>query len=188
MVEPRLTRESIIQQSIIQQKKQMKKILFVAAMIMLAPMNMLAQKFGYFNSADVVQLMPEYTTAQNEIQALATQYQDDLKRMQDELQKKSEEFEKEQANLLDNVRQRRQAELQDLYQRLNQSAQDNQEAFEKARAEKLQAISEKVTAAVKKIGDEGGYVYIMDVTSGIPYISTKLCTDVTPELKKALGI
>ncbi|MCR4995300.1 MAG: OmpH family outer membrane protein [Bacteroidales bacterium] len=164
----------------------MKKILIIA--LLLAPMSMMAQKFGHFNSAEVVQLLPEYTAAQNEMQTLATQYQDDLKRMQDELQKKSEEFEKEQANLLDNVRQRRQAELQDLYQRMQQSAQDNQEAFEKARAEKLQAISDKVTTAVKKIGDEGGYVYIMDVTAGIPYISTKLSTDITPELKKALGI
>ncbi len=165
----------------------MKKILF-AAIMLLAPMAMSAQKFGHFNSADIVQLMPEYATAQNELQQLATQYQDDLKRMQDELQKKSEEFEKEQANLLDNVRQRRQAELQDLYQRMQQSAQDNQEAFEKARVEKLQAISDKVTVAVKKIGDEGGYVYIMDVTSGIPYISSKLSTDITPDLKKALGL
>ena len=165
----------------------MKKILF-AALLLLAPLALSAQKFGHFNSADIVQLMPEYATAQNELQQLATQYQDDLKRMQDELQKKSEEFEKEQANLLDNVRQRRQAELQDLYQRMQQSAQDNQEAFEKARVEKLQAISDKVTVAVKKIGDEGGYVYIMDVTSGIPYISSKLSTDITPDLKKALGL
>jgi len=52
----------------------------------------------------------------------------------------------------------------------------------------MQAISEKITNAVKQIGEAGGYVYIMDVTSGIPYISTKLSTDDTPELKKALGI
>ena len=165
----------------------MKKILF-AALMLLAPLTMSAQKFGHFNSSEIVQLMPEWTAAQNEIQTLAKQYEDDLKRMQDELQKKSEEFEKEQANLLENVRQRRQAELQDLYQRYQQSYQDNQQALQKAQAEKMQAISDKVTEAVKKIGEEGGYVYIMDVTSGIPYISSKLSTDITPELKKALGI
>ena len=165
----------------------MKKILF-AALMLLAPLTMSAQKFGHFNSSEIVQLMPEWTAAQNEIQTLAKQYEDDLKRMQDELQKKSEEFEKEQANLLENVRQRRQAELQDLYQRYQQSYQDNQQALQKAQAENMQAISDKVTEAVKKIGEEGGYVYIMDVTSGIPYISSKLSTDITPELKKALGI
>ena len=165
----------------------MKKILF-AAFLMLAPLSLMAQKFGHFNSAEIVSIMPEYIAAQNELQTLAKQYEDDLKLQQDELQKKSEAFQKEQANLLDNVRQRREAELQDLYQRILQSKQDNELAFQKAQAEKLQAISDKVTAAVKKIGDEGGYVYIMDTTMGIPYISTKLSIDVTADLKKALGL
>lgn len=165
----------------------MKKML-IAALMVLAPMSIFAQKFGHFNSAELVPMMPEYATAQTELQSLQKQYEDDLKRMQDELQKKSEEFEKEQANLLDNVRQRRQAELQDLYQRFQQSVQDNQQAFQKAQAEKMQAISEKIVAAVKQLGDNGGYVYIMDTSAGIPYISTKLSVDVTPDLKKALGI
>lgn len=164
----------------------MKKALIIA--LLLAPMSMMAQKFGHFNSNELVQLMPEWTTAQNELQTLAKQYDDDLKRMQDEFQKKADEFQKEQANLLENVRARREQELNDLYQRVIQSRDDNEQAFQKAKAEKMLAISEKITAAVKKIGDEGGYVYIMDITAGIPYISEKLSTDITPELKKALGI
>ena len=164
----------------------MKKALIIA--LLLAPMSMMAQKFGHFNSSELVQLLPEWTTAQTELQTLAKQYDDDLKRMQDELQKKADEFQKEQANLLENVRARREQELNDLYQRVIQSRDDNEQAFKKAQAEKMQAISEKITAAVKKIGDEGGYVYIMDITAGIPYISEKLSTDITPELKKALGI
>ena len=164
----------------------MKKILFVA--LLCAPLTLMAQKFGHFNSQEILTAMPEYTTAQNELQTLATQYENDMKSMQEEFTKKSEAFEKEQANLLDNIRQRRQAELQELYTRIQQSAQDNQTAFQKAQAEKLQALSDKVLAAVKKIGDEGGYVYIMDITMGVPYISTKLSTDITPELKKELGL
>ena len=99
------------------------------------------------------------------------------------------EFQKEQANLLDNVRQRREQELNDLYQRYQQSVADNQQAFQKAQMEKLQGIQEKVMAAVKKVGEEGGYVYLMDTSSGaVPYINEKLSTDVAPEIKKALGI
>lgn len=166
----------------------MKKILF-AAFIMLASINTNAQqKFGHFSTTDVVPAMPEYAAAQKELQTLAEQYEADLKRMQDEFQKKYEEYQKEQANLLENVRQRREAELQDLSQRIQQSVQDNQQAFQKAQSEKMQVLSEKVTAAVKKIGDEGGYVYIMDTSAGIPYISTTLSKDLTNEIKKALGI
>lgn len=164
----------------------MKKVVLLA--FLLAPLSLFAQKFGHFNSADVLPNMKEYVTAQSEIQALQKQYEDDLKRMQDELQKKGEEYEKEKANLLDNVRQRREAELEDLYKRIQQSYQDNQQALQQTSAEKMQAISEKMLAAIKKIGEAGGYVYIMDVSAGIPYISSKLSTDVTAEVKKELGV
>ena len=117
------------------------------------------------------------------------QYQDDLKLMQDELQKKSEEYQKEQANLLPNVRERREQELNDLYTRLQQSYQDNQVALQKAQAEKMNEISEKVLGVVKKLGEAGGYVYIVDTSAGvIPYVSTTLSTDITNEVKKELGI
>ncbi len=164
----------------------MKKVILLA--LLLAPLSLFAQKFGHFNSAEVLPNMKEYLAAETEIQALTKQYEDDLKRMQDELQKKSAEYDQQKANLLDNVRQRRETELQDLYNRIQQSYQDNQLSLQKVQQEKMKAISELVTAAIKKIGEAGGYVYIMDVSAGIPYISTTLSTDVTAELKKALGI
>lgn len=166
----------------------MKKFL-IGALMMLAPLAMSAQqKFGHFNSMEIVPLMPEYVTAQSELQTLAKQYEDDIKRLQDEYSRKLEEYQKEQANLLENMRQRREQELLELQQRIQQNLQDNQQAFQKAQAEKMQALSDKITQAVKQIGDAGGYVYIMDISSGIPYVSTKLSVDITAELKKALGI
>ena len=53
----------------------------------------------------------------------------------------------------------------------------------------MSAISEKILAVVKKIGEAGGYVYIVDTSSGvIPFINTTLSTDVTDQVKKELGI
>lgn len=165
----------------------MKKILI--AILMIAPLSLYAQKFAHFNSADIIPNMKEYVTATEEIQAMAKQYDDDMKLMQEELQKKGDEYQKEQANLLENVRQRREQELQDLYQRLQQSYQDNQQALEKARQEKMGAINEKVMAAVKKVGEAGGYVYIVDISTGaIPFINTQLSTDVSDQIKKEVGI
>ena len=165
----------------------MKKIMI--AILMMAPLSLCAQKFAHFNSADIIPNMKEYTAAMGELENMEKQYTDDLKLMQDELQKKAEEYQKEQANLLENVRQRREQELNDLGSRLQQSYQDNQAALQKAQAEKMNAISEKVLAVVKKVGEEGGYVYIVDTSSGvIPYVSTTLSTDITAQIKKELGI
>lgn len=162
---------------------------FVIAILMIAPLSMNAQKFAHFNSADILPNMKEYVTATEEIQAMAKQYEDDMKLMQEELQKKGDEYQKEQANLLDNVRQRREQELQDLYQRLQQSYQDNQQALEKARMEKMGAINEKVMAAVKKIGEAGGYIYVVDLNTGaIPFVNSQLSTDVTDQIKKEVGV
>ena len=166
----------------------MKKI-FIAILLMVPVCISAQQKFAHFNSAEIIPNMKEYTTAMDEIQAMAKQYEDDMKLMQDELQKKNDEYQKEQANLLDNVRQRREQELQDLYQRLQQSYQDNQTALQKAQQEKMSTIQEKVLAAVKKVGEAGGYVYIVDTSAGvIPYISTQLSTDVSDQIKKEVGI
>lgn len=165
----------------------MKKILL--ATLLMAPLSIFAQKFAHFNSAEIIPAMKEYTTAQEEIEKLASQYEDDLKRMQDEFNKKLEDYQKNGANLLDNVKQRREAELADLQQRIQQSYQDNQQELTKVQNEKLQAIQELVMVAIKKVGEAGGYVYIVDTSAGvIPFVSTTLSTDVTPEVKKALGM
>ncbi len=165
----------------------MKKILL--AILMMAPLSIFAQKFAHFNSADIIPNMKEYAAAQTEFETLAKQYDEDLKRMQDEFQKKNDDYNKEAAKLLDNVKQRREQELSELYQRIQQTYQDNQAAIQKVQQEKLQAIQELVMAAIKKVGEAGGYIYIVDTSTGaIPFVSTTLSTDVSPEIKKALGM
>ena len=165
---------------------KMKKVILLA--LLLVPMSLCAQKFGHFDSSAIIQLMPEYTTAQNELQQLQTQYENDLKRMQDELQAKNDDLEKNAATLPDAVKQRREQEIQDLYQRMNQYFQTSQQDMQKAQQEKMALITQKVTSAIKEIGVAGGYVYVMDSTSGIPYISETLSTDVTAQVKQKLGL
>ena len=147
-----------------------------------------AQKFGHVNTQEIMQAMPEFAKARTDIEALTKQYEADLKSMQDELQKKAEAFEKEESTLPENIKTRRQQEVQDMYQKIQQSYQDNQQALAKEQQDRLQAISTKILEAIKQVGTAGNYVYIMDVTSGIPYISTTLSTDVTAEVKKKLGL
>ncbi|MEE3446707.1 MAG: OmpH family outer membrane protein [Prevotella sp.] len=145
-------------------------------------------KFGHVNTQEIIQAMPEYTKAKSEIDALQQQYEADLKSMQDELQKKAEAFDKEQATLPDNIKQRRNQELQDMYTKIQQSYQDNQQALQKASSDKMQAITTKVLDAIKTVGQEGGYIYIMEMNAGIPYISTTLSSDVTAQVKTKLGL
>ena len=77
--------------------------------------------------------------------------------------------------------------LQQMYQKIQQTAQDNQQALAKLQQEKISPITNKLVEAIKAVGKAGGYVYIMDITSGIPYISDTLSKDVTAEVKAQLN-
>ena len=146
------------------------------------------QKFGHVNSQEIIQAMPEFSKARTEIEALTKQYEADLKGMYEELQKKGDAYEKEQATLPANIKERREKELAEMQQKIQQNYQDNQQALAQAQQEKMNAITTKVLDAIKAVGQAGNYIYIMDMGSGVPYISTTLSTDVTAEVKKKLGI
>ena len=164
----------------------MKKVVFM--LLMCAPLTVLAQKFGHVNAQEIIQVMPEYTKAKTEIDALQQQYEADLKSMQEEFTKKVKDYEANAQTLPENIKQRREQELTEMQQKIQQSFQDNQQALSKASQEKMQAITMKVVDAIKAVGQEGGYVYVMDTNSGVPYISTSLSTDVTAQVKAKLGL
>ena len=164
----------------------MKKI--ILAVLVALPMSLFAQKFAHFDSAVIIQAMPEYTAAQAELQTQSKQYEDELQRMQNELRTKAEDYEKNSATMVDAVKQRREQELTDLQQRLQQYYETSQQELQKLQQQKMAEISEKVQKAIKEVGDAGGYIYIMDTTSGIPYISPSLSTDVTAQIKAKLGL
>ena len=166
----------------------MKKMILCAVCAICGFTTANAQKFGHLNAQEVIQAMPEFTKARTEIEALTKTYETDLKSMQDELQKKAEAYEKEQASLPANIKERREKELQDMYQKIQQTYQDNQQALAKEQNEKMQVIQTKVLDAIKAVGQEDNYVYIMDIASGVPYISSTLSTDVTAQVKAKLGL
>ena len=68
----------------------MKKLLFLALLI--APLSVFSQKFGHLDSGVVIQLLPEYTQAQADLQTLQKQFEDELQYMRDEFTRKSDEF------------------------------------------------------------------------------------------------
>ena len=164
----------------------MKRLIIVA--LLLAPAALFAQKYGHFNSVDLIQAMPEFITAQNELKTVGDQYQKELQAMQDEWNRKVDNFTAQRDSLPPVVLERRQQEIQELGKRYQTTADSYEQELTKMQEEKMGEIRQKVLGAVKQVGDAGGYVYIMDTSLGIPYISATLSTDVTAEIKGKLGI
>lgn len=152
-----------------------------------APMAVFAQKFGHVDAQSVMQSLPEFIKARGDLEAQSKQYENDLKAMQDEIQRKSDDYDRTKSTMNATKQQETEAELQQLVQKYQQALQDNQQAFQKAQQDKLQPIMNKIMTAIKNVGKDGGYVYIMDVSGGIPYISETLSKDVTADVKTELN-
>lgn len=166
----------------------MKKIFILLLLVL--PMSMFAQqKFGYVNSAEVIQVMPEFDKAQKEIKELEKMYTDEFNAMRTELEKKGTEFEKAQKDSLpENILKRRYEELMQLDERLRQYSQEVTANLQQAEQEKMIAIQQKLRDALDAVGAEGGFICIFDLAGGIPYINKNLCEDVTMKVRAKLGI
>lgn len=74
-------------------------------------------KFGIFNYEAVLQSMPDYIAAQQDLSQLRSQYDAETKRTEDEFNVKYEAFLEEQSSLAPTIRNKRQLELQDMMER-----------------------------------------------------------------------
>lgn len=160
----------------------------ILTLLVALPMSVFAQKFGHFNSADIIQCMPEYAAVLSRLQAISKEHETQLQSMQDELKLKADAYEKVKATMTDTQKQEREKELTEEYERISQYYQQSKEELERAEKKEISNIQDKINQAVEEIGKTGGFVYIMDTTSGIPYISKTLSVDVTKQLKKKLGV
>ena len=158
-------------------------------LLLIAPMSVFAQKFGHFKSMDIIPVMPEYSKAQKDIQAIQQQYEDEIKRASDEFNKKFAEYQQEQSKLPQNIQERRQKELQEMQEKGMQYQQEAQQQLQKAYADMMEPIYKKLEDAVKAIGSAGGYTYLFDLNrTDIPYIDMNASKDVTNDIKTKLGI
>lgn len=167
----------------------MKKLIIIALMAL--PMTAFAQKFAHINATAVFTAMPETTAAQNELQTLQGQYQEEFQRLQDEMRTKLEDYQKNEATFPEATKQRRQQELTDLNQRLEEFAQKSEQDLQMKYQEKLAPIQEKLVKAINEVGTAGGYVYVMDISAQatpILFFNETLSTDITDQVKAKLGV
>ena len=145
-------------------------------------------KFGYVSYMEIVKALPEYNIVEAHLDELQAKYEAEIVRSDREFNQKYADFIEEQSLFPDNIRMKRHKELQELYGRMQQYYQQSQAELQQASQEKMAMLSEKISKAIKEVGVAGGYLYIFDTSSGIPYISETLSTDVTGAVKAKLGI
>ena len=153
-------------------------------LMLLAPMTMMAQKFGKVNTQSIMQSMPEVSKANGELEALQKQKENDLQAMQQEFQRKADEYQKAASTMNATTKQQKETELQGLQQKIQQAYQDGQQEMQKKSNELMQPIVEKVRTAINAVGKAGGYTYIFE--EGAAVYTGDNVTDVTNAVKAKL--
>ena len=166
----------------------LKKIALIAALIALPLIAGAQTKFGHVNSQEIITVMPEFTKAQADLEALSKQYQDEMQRGQEELNKKYQELLQQQDSLPRNILERRQKEVQDMAQRQEQFQQEAYNTMQQKQQEAMAPIYKKLDEAIQAVGKAEGVIYIFDLArTSIPYVGTE-SIDVTAKVKTQLGI
>ncbi len=144
----------------------MKKITLLAILGVLT-LNLTAQnKFGYIDSQELLQLMPERKTAETEVQNFAKSLEAQLGSMTAEYQQSLQEYQANEATYTDLVKQDKEAEIIGLQERIQTFQQNAQQSLQEKEQKVLEPIFDKARKAIEDVAEEGGYTYIFDKSQG----------------------
>ena len=149
-----------------------------------------AQKFGYVNTTDIFNVMPEKATAENTLKSVSDKYEAEYKNLQDAFQKKISDYEAadKDATTPQAIKDRHNKELHDDYVKIQNFQQTAAQDLQRQQETLLAPITQKLQNAIQAVGAEGGYTFIFDMSSmSILYTGTG-AEDITAKVKAKLGI
>ena len=167
----------------------MKNLLIIAVAFLLPffAQAQTSQKIGHLNVNELLQVMPEMTTIQAQLQKHGKQLEQQFGNMQTELQTKMEQYYTNEETMSEAVATNLQMEIQQLQQRIQKFQVAAQEDVAKKEQTLLQPLLQKVQNAINAVAEENGYSYIMDTSSGV-VVYTSESTNVMSLVKTELGI
>lgn len=168
-------------------KNILKSVVALFAVMLIAGSSVKAQKIGYVDLQELMQLMPDYKKANTDMEAFGKSLEDELKKMSDEFQKKVADYQKNEKLIAEPIKEVKQKELQDMQSRIQDFQQSAQENVRKKEAELLKPIIEKAKTAIGQVAKEAGYTYIFD-SSVAGFLYKPEGENVLPIVKKKLGI
>lgn len=165
----------------------MKKLIILAAVVLLGATSAFGQKFGRVDYPGVIQAMPEMATVRTDLEKVQADYEEHLETLQVELNNKYNDFQNLPAETSDTVRSLKEKDIQDLQQRLQSYYQVAQQEMEAAQGRLMTPLQEKADAAIAKVSKAQSIIAVFQVGSVI-YMDEAAITDLTAAVKKELGI
>ena len=168
----------------------MKKLLLSALVLSLFAGSALAQKFAFVDSDYVLQNIPSYKAAQDELNKISETWETEIAAEYEEIENMYKTYKSERVLLTDEMRTKREEEIikkehsvKDLQNKYFGSEGD----LSKKRQELVKPIQDAIYKAVKELSAEGSYAIIFDTASGASILYSNPRYDLSDEVLKKLG-
>lgn len=140
----------------------MKKLLLLSLMA-IVPMFAMAQiKFATVRLQEIFEMMPETIEANKTLAELAKKYEAENKTIKKEYEIKYTDYVKSRNNMPQNIRVRREQELMQISQAIEEFMMVAENDIKQQQELLMLPIKAKLMEAVKAVGDEAGYAFIID--------------------------
>lgn len=157
----------------------------------LAPEAFAQQQIAHVDSEAVLSRLPEYQSAQQEVERLTSQYQNEVDALVREAEQLEQEFAARELLYTDQERETKQAEIRAKRQEadaLRRRYFGPQGELVRGQQQALRPIQERVLNAVETVADENGYDYVVDRSGGVVFLYAKPQHDLTERVLDELGV
>lgn len=167
----------------------MKKILFIVAFLFVAGVSM-AQKYAFVDTDYILENIPAYTAAQEQLDKVSDQYQKELESMHAELEKMYNDYQSEAVLLSEDMKRKREDVIitkEKEYKSLQRQYFGPEGDLFKKREALVQPIQEDIFNAIQDIANEGSYAVIFDKSGGMTMLYTNPKYDLSDQVLQKLG-
>ncbi|MFV8226277.1 OmpH family outer membrane protein [Christiangramia aquimixticola] len=144
-------------------------------------------KVAHIATQELVQSLPEYKSAMDQLQKLEKTYDAEIKDMLSEAQSTMQRYEAEANTKSEEENQKRAAELQAAQRRIQEHSAKARQDLQKKETDLLRPILEKVRNSIQKVARAKGYDYVLDSTTGTGVLLAD-GYNLLPDVKKELGM
>ena len=161
-------------------------ILFFA----IAPLALVAQesKIAFVNSQELFGAMPELSSIETQMNTKQEQVKKNAAALETEYNNKMEEFKNSTDEVTEALLMDRQKQIQQIEERYQTFMQNSQKEVQDLQQKLLAPVQEKLQKAIRDVGEEKGYTYILDIASGSIAYHSPTAIDANPLVKAKLGI
>lgn len=169
----------------------MKKIILPLLFLFAGIVSAQAQKYCIIDSKYILEKVPEYKNAQDQLDAMSKNWQSEVDNKMKEVERMYKGYQAERAMLNEDMRKKREDEIMSK----EKNAKDLQKQYFgyegelfKKRQELVKPVQDKVYNAVQKMAVARGYDLVLDKAGGVTMFYADPKLDRSDEVLKSLGI